>query len=80
MPEFVRPWESAEVAGDLARHSLFVLWDPRVLNGNNTMEGLENIAQWLPVPEGIRATLVPHLGVAQLLPGVGYGVPNRERR
>jgi hypothetical protein len=80
MPEFIRPWESGEVARDLARHSLFILWDPRVLNGNNTVEGLEDIARWLPVPEGIRASLVPRLGVAQLLPGVGYGVPNRDGR
>jgi hypothetical protein len=80
MPEFIRPWETGEVAESLARHSLFILWDPRVLNGNNTMEGLEQIGMWLPVPEGIRASLVPHLGVARLLPGLGYGVPNRDER
>jgi hypothetical protein len=76
----VRPWETTEVTESLARHSLFILWDPRVLGGNNTMEGLEQIGLWLPVPEGVRAAIVPRLGVARLLPGLGYGVPNRGGR
>jgi hypothetical protein len=78
MPEFVRPWEADEVATQLCRHQLFLLWDERVLHGVVTTRGLENIGLWLPLPDGVRERLIPHLGVAHVLPGLGYGIANLE--
>jgi hypothetical protein len=79
MPEFVRPWEAAEVAEQLGRHDLFILWDERVLHGIDTAQGLEDIGHWLPLPPAVRAELIPKLGVARILHGIGYGVPNLSR-
>jgi hypothetical protein len=70
LPEFVRPWETAQVVDDLSRHELllqYFLYPEPVPRAP-----AENVSLTMPVDPAFGRELVARMVLVEWVPGLGY--------